>query len=81
MDRKNLQENSHPSIMEIKINDHNSQVTCLEISQNGNVILCGNNDGSILLYKSNFKFKTGYEMDEEKSFIEKNEDFSEDEDI
>lgn len=51
LERKHLEsENSHPSVLKMRFDDPNDSITCVEMSRNGNVILCGTSDASIYLF-------------------------------
>lgn len=45
LERKHLEsDNSHPSVLKLRIDDPNESVACVEISKSGNIILCGMQD-------------------------------------
>ncbi|EGR28824.1 transcription initiation factor tfiid, putative [Ichthyophthirius multifiliis] len=51
LERKNLDNpNTYPNILNIRIDDANDIITCIEISRSSNIILCGTEDSQILLY-------------------------------
>lgn len=42
LERKHIEgDNSHPSILKMRIDDPNESVTCIEVSRSGNVVMCG----------------------------------------
>ena len=65
LERQYLSDYSEPSIMSININDPYEYATCVDIEKNGNIILFGFNDSTILLFSLNQSF-------EYTNFLEKN---------
>jgi len=47
--RKQLDEKSHPSIVNIKLNNFNLSLTCVDFIS-GNIIICGSTDSTIYLF-------------------------------
>lgn len=63
MDRKLVTKSDRPNIINVKVEDKNNIITCMQISDKGNLLLAGTSTGHILQFQLNtMPVKKGNEM-------------------